>query len=319
MVHKNLSNTKIKKRVKEIIFATLRFLFLTGIGFIVLYPMLIMFSCIFSDPSSVNDATVVWLPKGFSWFYVDYAVKILEIKDALISTMVITVGSVIIQVIVCSIIGYGFARFDFRGKKILFALVILTIIVPPQTIILPLYMNYRFFDVFGIFKLLEPLTGFSSVNLIDSPLTFYLPSLFGVGLKAGLFIFIFRQFYLGMPKELEEAAKVDGCGAWRTYLKIMVPNASPAFLTVGIFSVVWHWNDVLLSNMFLNRNATLAARLSQAPATLSASSMYGTVTMEERRIVIFAGCVIFLLPILIGYIFVQKYFIQSIERSGIVG
>lgn len=314
-----INQVKLKKRTKEVVVSVLRFLFLVGISFIVLYPILIMFSSVFSDRSSVTDASVVWLPKGFSLFYLDYASKIMEIKDALLSTISIGFVSALIQVIMSSIIGYGFARFNFKGKNLLFGLMILTIIVPPQTIILPMYMNYRFFDVFGIFELLAPITGFSSVNLIDSPLTFYLPSLFGVGLKGGLFIFIFRQFYLGMPKELEEAAKVDGCGPLQTYLKIMAPNAFPAFLTVGIFSLVWHWNDVFLSNMFFNRNMPLAVKLSQAPFVITDSSPFGTLHPDEIRIVIFAGCIIFILPLLILYLFLQKYFIQSIERSGIVG
>lgn len=294
-------------------------LFLGGICFVILYPLLIMVSYTFMGRADILDPTVVWIPKNFSLDYVNFAKDLLDLPESLYSTMVIGVGTALLQVIFCSLIGYGFARFKFKGKFLIFGLVIFTIVVPPQSIILPLYMNYRFFDVFGLIGLFSGITGVESLNLIDTYWTFYLPAIFGVGLKSGLYIYIFKQFYMSMPKELEEAGTIDGCSALGTYHRIMLPNAIPSFVVVILLSVVTNWNDTFLSVMFFNNNMPLAVKLTQISGTLGDMMRSGTILPEEIRVVLLAGCFIFIIPLLAFYVIMQRYLIESVERAGIVG
>ena len=139
---------------------------------------------------------------------------------------------------------YGFARFKFPFKNLLFACGILTLMVPMQTIILPCYMNMRCFDPFGLISAFNSVFDKTiTINLVGKNVAFYLPSLFGAGIRSGLYIYIFRQFFEGMDKALEESAYIDGCGPLRTFLNIMLPNARNAIVTVFLFSFVWHTTE----------------------------------------------------------------------------
>ncbi|MGB3990755.1 MAG: ABC transporter permease subunit, partial [Acetivibrionales bacterium] len=202
-----------------------------------------------------------------------------------------------------------------------FALVILTMIVPPQTLMIPLFLHFRYFDVLGI---ISAITGQKGINLLESYWPCVLMSLTGMGLKNGLYIYIMRQFFRGMPRELEEAAYVDGAGMLRTFAQIMLPSAVPAMVTVFMFSFVWQWTDTFYSSLFLMRTDVLAktaANVSnQIMKDLSAdigvdiylspaiSSMYTN-----------TGSLLVVLPLLILYLFAQKLFVESVERTGIVG
>jgi multiple sugar transport system permease protein len=217
-------------------------------------------------------------------------------------------------------VGYGFARFHFAEKKIAFILVILLIIVPPPTTMLSTYINFHDFDFFGIMKLLSPLTGTDHINLLNTVWVFVLPAIFSTGLRAGLFIFIFRQFFAGQPKELEEAAKIDGCNAFKTYLKIMVPLAVPAFITVMLFSFIWHWNENYISSMFFSDTIKpLSVQLTTMRSTFLNDTANAHYSITTIRGTLAAGALISIAPSLILYIFTQKYFTESIERAGIVG
>lgn len=314
---KNIKTISRKVGAKAIHFGSN--LFLAGICFVILYPIFIMISYTFMGRADILDPTVVWIPKTFSLEYIRFATDLLDLPGSLYSTMILGIGTALLQVVFCSLIGYGFGRFNFKGKVLLFGLVVFTIVVPPQSIILPLYMNYRFFDVFGVIGLFSGLTGVESLNLIDTYWTFYLPAIFGVGLKSGLYIYIFKQFYMSMPKELEEAGTIDGCSPLGTYHRIMLPNALPSFVVVILLSVVTNWNDTFLSVMFFNSNMPLAVKLTQISGTLGDMMRSGTILPEEIRVVLLAGCSVFILPLLAFYVIMQRYFIESVERAGIVG
>jgi multiple sugar transport system permease protein len=212
--------------------------------------------------------------------------------------------------------GYAFARFSFPFKKILFGVVILMIILPPQTLIMPNYLQYRFFDFGGVTSLF----GYS-INLLDTPYVFVIPAMFAAGLKAGLFIFIFRQFFSGLPKELSEAARIDGCGAFTTFLKVMVPCAVPAFITVLLFSFIWYWNEYYSSAMFFaGEIRPLTVMLNSLGNRLALSGQLDpSTTPFQSRMYMQAGALMTIAPLLILYMFTQKYFTESIERTGIVG
>ena len=150
----------------------------------------------------------------------------------------------------------------------------------------------------------------------------YLPAATGNGIRSGLMILIFRQFFRGMPKELEDAAYLDGCSPFGTFLRVMMPNALSSLLTVFLFSVVFYWNDYYVSSTFFTNNKTVSLMLKNLSSQLSLMLFYdATVQFSAREQIVWmeAGCLISIMPILIMYIFLQKYFTEGIERSGIVG
>lgn len=293
------------------IWAFFRFLIIAGIGFIILYPLIYMVSCAFRDKADMTDPTVVWIPRHPTFSVIQETIKAMDFWNTLKNTLFLNIGCSFIQVFSCSITGYGFARFQFRGKNLLFAVVIMMILVPPQVISLPLYSLFRRFGI-----------GDFSVNLIDTMLTMYLPALTGNGIRSGLMILIFRQFFKGLPGELEDSACIDGCGVFRTFVQIMMPNASSAFLTVFLFSVVLYWNDYYISSAFFTDTKTVALMLKNLDTELKIH-LFDSVTAEPdpREQVVWkqAGCLISVTPVLIMYIFLQKYFTEGIERSGIIG
>jgi multiple sugar transport system permease protein len=180
-------------------------------------------------------------------------------------------------------------------------------------------MTYQSFSIPIVGDILQALTGSQpSVNLINDPLAFYIPAALGVGIRSGLYIFIFRQFFRGVPKELEEAATVDGCGVFKTFLRIMVPNSGAAFLTVFLFSIVWYWNDFFQTSMLMTGRSTLAVALSSLRLSLRLQGVdiYDPFMLTTR---LQAGALVTVLPLLIMYIVLQKYFTESVERTGIVG
>ncbi len=318
----SLQNT-VQKKAAAIIWKIFRFLLLIGICYIFLFPVLYMMSIAVRGPDTVNDPSIVWIPREISFSSIKTAIEILEYPRAILTTSVISIGSTLGSLLSCALVGYGFARFNFKEKKIAFALVVLTIIVPPQTIIISQFVNYRNFSLFGIMTVLHAIIPSipDSISLINTPWSFILPSFLAIGLRAGLFIYIFRQFFSGMPKDLEEAAMIDGCGAFRTFVQVMLPLAKPAFITVLLFSFVWHWNDYFQSTMFFNDNQPISVMLNQMQSLLQDAKIFNVVTNtpDEIRTYLQSGCLLTILPPLVLYIFTQKFFTESIERTGIVG
>ena len=179
---------------------------------------------------------------------------------------------------------------------------------------LPLYQHFRNWDIFGIF---EAAMG-SKINLLSSEIPMFLMTLLGSGLRSGLFIYIFRQFFRGLPKEIEEAAFIDGAGMAYTYLRIMMPNAIPSIVTVTVFSMVWQYNDMFYVNLFsMPSNKHITFRLSTVQSTIEFVDEIKDPMISQLNV--YAGVVLVVLPILVIYLFLQKYFIEGVERSGIVG
>jgi multiple sugar transport system permease protein len=176
-------------------------------------------------------------------------------------------------------------------------------------------MQYAYFKPQFLAKLL---TLGKKTKLIDTAWTMYLPALFANGIRAGLFIFIFHQFFRGLPKELEDAAYLDGCSPLYTYVRIMIPNARQSFLTVFLFSIVWYWNDYYVSSSFFTNNDTVALMLKNLNTTL-AKTLFNNQSVSVRQIIVWleAGCLLSITPILVMYVFLQRYFVEGIEKSGL--
>lgn len=289
-------------------------------SYLFMFPLYYMLVVSFQRPDLAVDPTSVYVPKAFSTEAYKIAFKQLDYKNGALLSLIISVLSTALTAISCSLTGYAFARFEFKGKKIAFLFVMLLIVIPPQQIIVPQYLMYKSFNFGGLLSLFGV-----ELNLLNTPFVFVLPSMFAVGLKAGIFIFIFRQFFLGQPRELEEAAKIDGCGALQTFIKVMAPLAKPAFVVVIMLCIIWHWNDYYSSSMFfidkikpvmvclerLRQNIVEMGTLPGLPK--------GNYTPVILRMYLQAGVVLTITPPLFLYVFMQKQFVESIDRTGIVG
>lgn len=297
-----------------------RYVILILLAYQLLYPVLYMISASVKAPIDSYDPSVIWIPKHFSATGFKDAFKTMKYMEALLRSLGIGLGCALLDVASCALAGYGFARYKFPLKNVFFVCVILTLIVPTQTIILPYYMNMRYFDPLGIMTLFSKITGNQTmINLIGNNLAFYIPSALGAGIRSGLYIYIFRQFFEGMSAALEESAYVDGSGPLRTFTHIMLPNAKNAVITVFLFSFVWHFNDYYLSKQLLGTSKrTLIVALSSLRMDLAAviggQTEFDPIRVQTR---IQAGCLVVILPMFLLYIVTQRKLADSIEHIGI--
>lgn len=307
-------------KLGRFLWSIIRAVIVLGICFIILQPVFLKIAISFMGERDLYDSSVKYIPKHFTLDNYALALSGLNYWSTLLRTGLLSVSVVLLQLVSCLLTAYGFARFQFPGKKLLFACVILTLIVPPQIIMLPLFVRFRFFDVFGI---AEHLTG-GTINLLDTFWPFLIQAATCTGFKNGLYIYMLRQFFKGMPKELEEAAFVDGCGRLRTFVQIMLPGAVPMMVTVFLFGFVWQWTDNFYSSLYLNRMRVLSTSLNRlATAVYSSYEGFGGsmnfvspgfVSMMNNT-----GTILVILPLIIIYVVCQKHFVEGIERSGIVG
>lgn len=317
---------RIKKEafglVSKIFFISL----VIGLCFIILYPLLKFFPNVFGDMSDLGNPDVTWIPKKFSLLSFKAAFKIAmgnSLKGIGITTLY-AFTITFIQVFMSAMTGYAIARIDFKGRNLVFMLVILTFLVPPQALLISQYLHFKQFDILGIVTMI---TG-GTIDIINKPIVLYLLAFLGFGVKQGLFIFIFRQFFITMPTEFEEAAVIDGCGFYKTYFKIMLPNAMPPIMTVGVLSFVSNYGDTYYTNYFHPDGPYMAVVLQRlfAPEKRAAINsllfdnfnvfLTSQLTFDATRQ---AALIIFLIPLLIVYLLAQRKLVENLERSGIVG
>lgn len=301
-------------KAKSVLLSIFKLIIIVGMSYIILGPVINIVSNSFFSPSDVYNPSVFMIPLSPTLENFKRAFTRLNYWSTLGYTMVYIVSITLIQILICSMVGYGFARFEFPLKKLLFGCVIVTIVLPAHVIMLPIYQHFRMWDIFGI---IQAVTG-KTVNLLSQQTPMYLMTLFGTGLRSGLYIYIFRQFFRGLPKEIEEAALIDGAGIWHTYFRIMLRNAMPAAISVAVFSMVWQYNDMFYARLFsMPTSKNLTFRLSTIQATIEFVDQIKDPMISQ--LAVYAGITLVLLPILIIYFVLQKYFVEGIERSGIVG
>lgn len=302
---------------KRWLWSFIRLTLIAGLSFVILYPILQKISTAIKDKADLYSPVVVWIPENFTMSNFIDAIRIMDYWETLFNTFALSATTTVLTAASCALAGYGFARLKFKGSQLLFACVVLTILVPPTTILIPIYLNLKDFTLMGLIPLF---TG-KSVNLLNSYWPFILTSLTANSLKAGLYIFIFRQFFRGIPKEVEEAAYIDGAGVGTTFTRIMMPNAIPAIITTTLFSFVWQWNDSFYTTTYLTSSKVMSTQLSSLPYNLSimlggdpskADPFYLSMVQDT-------GILLAILPLIVIYLFVQRYFVESIERTGIVG
>lgn len=299
-----------KTKTKKFIVMFAYYLVLCSLSFVFLYPFLKMvITSVMSDSDLVN-ITVNWIPTEIVWGNFKVAFKELGFKTYVWNSVIITAVGTVGHLLSCSLAGYGFARYKFRLKGVLFAVVILSMLVPVQTIIFPLYIQYSKMNL---------------LNVMKGYLPILLPCFFGYGLNGAFFIFLFRQFFAGLPKEMEEAAKIDGCGALRTFFQIMLPMSKAAILVSTVLSMVWHWNDYFEPKIYITNlgNQVLPSRL---PNLYKLLNMEDSMELVEEmggflfnNAMLMAATLLVIMPILVIYMFLQKQFMEGVERSGLTG
>lgn len=299
-----------------------RTVLIVGLSFIILYPIIIKISSSLMTEKDLFDLTTKWLPRKLDWTTVTRNYrdvwKEMQYPTAFFNTFSLALLVAVLQLVSTTLVGYGFARFPYFGSKFLFAMVIFTLLVPPQMVMIPLFLNFRFFDCFGLFKLLYKfgLIAQEQVSLLGTFWPFVLTSMTAMGQKNGLFIYIMRQFFKGVPKELEEAALVDGAGQLKIFFTIMLPSAASVMMVVFLFAFVWQWNDIFLTRMYIRGHITMLPfmleKLNQLFNTYGYSEQYLSVIINTGMLMVIA-------PLLILYGFLQRVFIESVERTGIVG
>ncbi len=307
----------IRKKIGSGVFTFIRAILIFGLCFLILQPLLNKISLSFMQEKNLYDPTIIVVPRNWTTENYRLVASLIDYWKILFNSIWVSGLTSILLVASTTLAGYGFARFDFPLKRLWFACVILVIIVPPQTISSSLYLNFRYFDIFGIFKLI---TG-STINLQNSIIPYILLCITGMGLKSGLYIFITRQYFRGIPKELEEAAYVDGCGTFQTFFRIMLPDARPILTTCFLFSFVWQWTDSFYSKMFLGSTQLLSNRL---PAITQLLTDYyvnihgsGQPSIAYGMMMTGTGTIMAVIPLLIVYVVSQKGFVESLSTTGL--
>lgn len=316
----NLLNAKTKKKITNIVSYAVRLMFLISISYIVIYPLLYMILTSITQESAFISSRRIWLPDQVTFSFYSKIIEIIDYFKALLSTVKYGVVAALIEVCSCAFAAYGFSRFKFKSKKFFTAMLFLTILIPTSMIIIPLAVNYAHLDFFGILGLFYKLTGVDlRVNILNTPWSFWLPSLFGIGLRSGIIIYIYMQFFKGLPGEFEEAAYVDGAGPLRTFLQIIIPSSTVVILTVTVFSLIWHWNDYQMATMFMSEDMPLSVSLLNLPDNLGIYGYHISDSDPRAISLMMAACVLFILPLLVFYMIVQHWFIESVDRVGITG
>ncbi|HNZ50566.1 MAG TPA: carbohydrate ABC transporter permease [Bacilli bacterium] len=320
--------TKVKVRSRRAFMVTgsvLRTFILIGLIFVILLPLFQKFSFALRHPMDITNPQVIWIPETISNINFQIAYQLLDFGHTIWNTLILSTFSMIIQIMATAVAGYAFARLRFKGSNIIFYIVLFTLVVPNETLHIARVLYFSNSTFLGI-------------RLIGNVFSMFIMAAFGMGIRSAIFIYLFRQFFKGLPIELEESAQVDGAGVFRTFWSVMLPNARGAIVTVGLFAFVWQWNDYYFASLFqysANNFAVFSTKLAggtdQLYTVLSGwvargDSFFQDLTDETvRQNTLFYGLVantaalLMMLPLLIGYFFVQKLFVESIERTGIVG
>lgn len=370
----DFDRTPLKERLKakflstyflgKVIFSIFRLVLMIGIAYIVLFPFLTKIAGSVMAPEDFVDVTVRLIPRNFTLDMYKYIIAELEYWEAFGNTFILSFSTALIQTFICCLIGYGFAKFKFKGRNLIFMLVMLTMIVPHQTLRFSMFMEFSYFDIFGIVRLLkgggieifgwnvtelgEGVKNFfasleclpdriqlmpyvkenganafrldmeitqAGINICNTYIPFILISLTGLAFKNGLYIFMLRQFFRGVPDELEESAYMDGAGTFRTFMQIILPLSVPMMVTVFLFAFCWQWTDTFYTGVFFNNsNTNLLVDIVAIPPSLkleyAGQSLYYTAIRNTCGLLI-------IMPLVVLYAFGQKFLVQGIENSGL--
>ncbi|MBR4933627.1 MAG: carbohydrate ABC transporter permease [Clostridia bacterium] len=307
--------------VKRVVWYLFRFLLLVGVSYIILFPFFSKISSSFMSETDFVDVTVRLIPKSPTLQTYEAIITENGYFKAFGNTLVLSLVCAVLQTFICCFIGYGFAKFKFKGSGALFLLVIFTMIVPHSTLKLSMFLHFKDFDILGVLGIFNKLGLLErpGIPLLDTNWPLWIMSATGLAYKNGLFIFLMRQFYRGIPDELEESAYLDGSGVFKTFFTIIIPLSVTMIVTVFMFAFCWQWTDTFYSGLFYTQTGPLLLnRIIKVPDSLaelteaSSTALFGAAVKNTCGILI-------IIPLVIMYLFGQKYIVQGIERSGITG
>ena len=278
---------KKKKSTSAIVRKVLLYVLLIIIGIIMVVPFLWMISTSLKEQYDTVKIPPVWIPNPPRWQnYVDLFTQ-QPMLQFMLNTIKIVFFVVLGQLFFSSLAAYSFARIKFKGRTVMFFFYIATLMVPGQVTMIPTYLM------------------FAKVGLVDNHIVLILPAFF-----SAFGVFLLRQFFMSLPKELEEAAEIDGCNPFTTYYRIMLPLIVPAMLTLGVFTLMNTWNDYMGPLIYLTTPEKYTM-------TLGIAYFKGVYTTQWNLVM--AGSVLSVIPILVAYLRAQKYFVEGIAFSGVKG
>ena len=320
------TNTKVKKIKKKILgknfsdglLAKIFVYTILGVmSFAFLYPFIHMLLKSVQSPEDVLNPAVGLLPTSIYGGNMQKALQVLalfpyrntvgELKMGSLLTSIIYSGvPTILQVISCALVGYGLAKFKFPLKKLVFGLIIMAFIIPPQILMIPTFILYK------------------KLSLLGSITTFAVPAALAQGLKSTIFIMLYYQFFNMLPRELDEAAEIDGASKLGIFIRVAVPLTMPMFLVAFIFSFVWYWNETYLTQLYMPGVNTLPIQLSVFEQTFKDMFAQGTnssggIQNSLNDAIFMAGTLISLIPLLLMYFALQKQFVEGIDKAGLTG
>ncbi len=314
------SNTWIKIGIN-----VCRFVLMLGVSFVIIYPFISRIANSFMTKEDIVDSTVSLIPKNFTTDTYKYIFLENHYMEALLHTVLLSLLCAFVQTFVACLVGYGLAKFKFKGNKLVMGAVIVTLVIPHSALKISMLQHFSHFDIFRVLSwdyagLLQLFSG-KTVELTNTFWPFAILSICGLAFKNGLYIYMMRQFFKGVPDELEESAYVDGSGVFRTFLQIIIPLSVPMMITIFLFSFSWQWTDEFYTSMFLR--STALKEIYMMPDVykdppISLRTTYAGQSLYYSAIKNTAGLMI-IAPLIVVYLFCQRYLVQGIERSGLVG
>lgn len=283
-----------KRLIPNLLFKLVRFVIIFGLGFIICKPLIgkLLFS--FMSPNDVFDNTVQSIPSSPSLYYWKHALSCISLPSSFINTVLLSFTVAVLQTASCTLVSYGFARFRFAGRNVLFAFVIILMLVPIQTISIAQYQS------------------FSNMHLVDTFIPLYILALTCLGLKQGLYIYLMRDNFMSIPNSIEEAALIDGAGVWTTFSRVMLPNARVIMITVFLFSFCWQWSDTHYTSLYL-MDTKVFANVWTDIAVRVGTGTHATATFYARC----AGVLFMIIPLFCLFAVCQRFFVKSIAQSGL--
>ena len=307
------------KRVLGLGWGLIRTILLLGIAYLIIYPLLITLITSFMSSADVYDPTVILIPTSINVNTYIAMWRYAEIPSLYLNSFASSVSLAVLQMCSCMLVAYGLARFKFKGNNFIFLMCIFTLMVPIQMLTTSMYFRYKTFNPLYMFSFGEQLSmvpnidltrGWTAIGLLSATATMY---------RNGLFVFLLRQYFVNQPKELEEAAYIDGAGPFRTFVQVMLPSATPMLVTVFLFALVWQYNDIYYITILNPAAEVMATRISSMGESFVKSVLHISGDMVLNSLYQSACTVMHIAPIVVIYCFGQKFFVQSIERSGMVG
>lgn len=275
-----------RRRTKRTGAKVATYIVLIGGAIVMIVPLLWTLSTSLKDQSQVFTYPIQWIPKPFKWSNYSDAFSTAPIGTYLVNTVILTAIGVAGSLVGSSIAGYGFARFRFAGRQAMFAIMLATMMVPMWTVIIPMYLMFQ------------------RIGWLDTYLPIVVPAFFAIPFNT----FLMRQFFLTIPYEIDEAARVDGASQWRIFTRIIIPIARPALMIVAIYSFFYYWNEFLLPLLYLQTDKFF-------PISVGVAN-FASAQQQNYPLMMAIATVALAPPIIVFFIF-QRWFIQGVVVTGI--